>query len=117
MAYNTIVAERVREYLDHFPTINVTEKRMFGGLAFMINRKMCVNVSGDNLMCRFDPQLTELLAGKVGFKPMIMNGKSLEGYCYIEPIGFTDNGDFQYWIDLCLNFNEKIKILKKHPKD
>lgn len=53
MAYDTKLANRVREYLILFPELKIDEKKMFGGLAFMINGKMCINVSGENLMCRF----------------------------------------------------------------
>lgn len=102
MAYNTKLADRIREYLSHLPKIKVEEKKMFGGLAFMVNGKMCVNVSGENLMCRFDPLLTEELAEKNGFLPMIMKGKEYEGYCYVEPTGFKDKKDFEYWMNLCI---------------
>lgn len=113
MAYNTKLAERVRKHLKLFPNIKVEEKSIFGGLAFMINGKMCVNVSGENLMCRFDPLLTEELKERDGFLPMVMNGKKYKGYCYIEPTGYTDNRDFEYWVNLCLEFNERAKSSKK----
>ena len=113
MAYNTKLADRIREYLKRFSEIEVEEKRMFGGLAFMINGKMCVNVSGENLMCRFDPLLTETLKEKNGFLPMVMNGKKYKGYCYVEPEGYADENDFEYWLNLCLEFNERAKSSKK----
>lgn len=55
MAYNAKLAERVREYFFDLPGLKIEEKKMFGGLAFILNGKMCVNVSGENLMCRFAP--------------------------------------------------------------
>ena len=113
MAYDTKLAERIRNYLNRFPEIEVEEKKMFGGLAFMINGKMCVNVSGKNLMCRFDPEMSEKLTDKKGYLPMIMKGKEYKGYCYVEPTGFTDRNDFEYWMNLCLKFNEKAKTSKK----
>ena len=58
MAYDKKLADRIREYLLQFPKLKTEEKKMFRGLAFMINGKMCINVSGENLMCRFDPNLT-----------------------------------------------------------
>jgi hypothetical protein len=86
---------------------------MFSGLAFMVNDKMCINVSGEKLMCRFDPKLIACLAEKPGFLPMIMKGKQLKGYCYVEPIGFERKKDFEFWMELCLDFNEKAKSSKK----
>lgn len=67
MAYDTQLADRVREYLAEFPKLDIEEKKMFRGLAFLVNGKMCVNISGQNLMCRFDPTQTEKLAEKLAF--------------------------------------------------
>ncbi|MBL7921986.1 MAG: TfoX/Sxy family protein [Bacteroidia bacterium] len=116
MAYDTQLADKIREYLAAFPKLKIEEKEMFKGLAFMVNGKMCVNVSGENLMCRFDPSLQEELAEKKGFLPMIMKGKELKGYCYVEPEGFKSKKDFEYWINLCLSFNDKAKASKKKKK-
>ena len=113
MAYDTKLADRMREYLAQFPSVKIEEKKMFRGLVFMVNGKMCINVSGDNLMCRFDPALTEELATKKGFLPMIMKGKEYKGYCYVEPAGFTNKKDFEYWVNVCLDFNNKAKSSRK----
>lgn len=113
MAYDTTLADRIRAYLVLFPKLKIEEKKMFGGLAFLVNGKMCVNVSGENLMCRFDPALTEALSGKLGFLPMIMKGMQYNGYCYIEPEGVRRNKDFEYWINLCLDFNNSAKSSKR----
>jgi hypothetical protein len=113
MAYDIKLADRIREYLVQFPKLKVEEKKMFRGLAFMINGKMCVNVSDKNLMCRFDPDLTKDIAKRKGFLPMIMKGKEYKGYCYVEPAGFKNKKDFEYWVNLCLNFNDKAKSSKK----
>ncbi|MCJ0742040.1 TfoX/Sxy family protein [Pedobacter montanisoli] len=112
MAYSIALADRIREYLSTIPNITVTEKRMFSGLAFMVNDKMCINVSGENLMCRFDPNLLEELAEKRGFLPMNMKGRQMKDYCYVEPIGFNRKEDFEFWLKLCLDFNERAKSSK-----
>lgn len=116
MAYNEKLADRIREYLVKAGIKKVDEKRMFSGLAFMVNGKMCINVSGDNLMCRFDPAEYEEIAERRGFEPMIMKGKELNGYCYVRPEGFTSGKDFEYWIKLCLAFNNKAKASRKVAK-
>lgn len=113
MVFNIQLADRVREYLFSATTLPIKEKKMFGGLAFMVNKKMCVNVGGDNLICRFDPDLQEEIVEKNGSEPMIMKGKELQGYCYVNPEGFRDQKDFEYWVDLCLAFNVKAKSSKK----
>jgi hypothetical protein len=107
MAYDLTLAERVRKYLSECTQLPVVEKKMFGGLAFLVNEKMCVNVSGQNLMCRFDPARKEEMAGRVGYLPMIMRRKLYEGYCYVEPIGFKKRQDFEFWINISLEFNHR----------
>ena len=109
MAYNTKVAERIREYLADLPDLKIEEKKMFGGLAFMVNGKMCVNVSGERLMCRFDPDLTQEISDKKGYAPMLMKNKEYKGYCYVDPEGFKAKADFDYWLKLCLDFNKWAK--------
>lgn len=85
---------------------------MFGGLAFMVDDKMCINASGDNLMCRFDPLFQEKIEKKRGYLPMIMKGKKLQGYCYVEPTGFKTKKDFEFWMKLCLEFNQQVNHSK-----
>ncbi len=114
MAYDIKVADRIREYLIKFPKLKIEEKKMFRGLSFMVNDKMCVSVSGENLMCRFDPALHNEVAEKNGFQAMIMKGKEYKGYCYIDAIGFKSKKDFEYWVNLCLEYNERAKSSKKN---
>jgi hypothetical protein len=113
MAYSIKLAERIRTYLDGIPKIKIEEKEMFRGLAFLVNGKMCINVSGDNLMCRYDPVLGDEVAERSGFLPMIMKGKQLRGYCYVSEDGYKSKGNFEYWLNLCLAFNEKAKASKR----
>jgi TfoX/Sxy family transcriptional regulator of competence genes len=113
MAYSTKLAERVRNYLERIPELKVEEKEMFKGLAFLVNGKMCVNISGDNLMCRYDPARELEVTDRTGFEPMIMKGKQMRGYCYVSEEGYTSKANFEYWLKLCLDFNEKAKASKK----
>ena len=113
MAYDNDLAIRVRKYLSEADCRDVMEKKMFGGLAFMINSKMCVNVTDDRLMCRFDPQRTEELSERAGFVPMIMNNMQYKGYCYVDPVGYKSKMDFEFWLNLCLGFNHQAKSSKK----
>ncbi|CAM3120740.1 RNA methyltransferase [Chryseobacterium flavum] len=113
MAYNIELADRVRERLSLVPDIRIEEKKMFSGLSFLVNDKMCINISHDNLMCRYNPDLEDEVSEKKGFLPMIMKGKQLKGYCYVEPTGFQKPDDFEYWIKLCLDYNPMAKSSKK----
>lgn len=113
MAYDTNLADRVREYLAEIPGIDIEEKEMFNVLNFMVNGKTCVCVSGENLMLRFEPSRQEELSEKNGYETMLMKGKVYKGYCYINPDGFKDRKDFEFFLNLCLDFNKVAKLSKK----
>ena len=114
MPYDEKLADRIRESIAHVP--KVEEKKMFRGLTFMVNGKMCVCVSGDEMMCRFDPALQETVAEKIGFRAMIMKGREYKGYGYINQEAIKSKKDFDYWINLCLEFNSKAKASRKKKK-
>ena len=113
MAYDTKLADRLRAYLAEIPDLDLEEKEMFRGVTFMINGKMCVCVSGENLMCRFDPALQDEVAERNGFQPMVMKGREYKGYGYISPDGIRSKKDFEYFVNLCLDFNPRAKSSKK----
>ena len=117
MAYNINLVDKVREYLAIIPNIEVEEKEMFAVLNFMVNGKTCICISEDKLMLRFDPKLQEELAEKYGYETMLMKGKTYKGYCYINPEGFEKRKDFEYYIDICLEYNKISKSSKKKPKN
>src|SRR6478736_6104249 len=98
MAYSIKLADRIRTYLEAHSKLKVEEKEMFKGLAFLVNGKMCVNVSGDDLMCRYDPEIEDEVAERQGFQPMIMKGKKLRGYCYVSEDGYKSKTNFEYWL-------------------
>lgn len=116
MAYDLKLADRIREYLAEVPALKIKEKEMFSGLAFLVNGKMCVNVSHENLMCRFNPERFDEVSERMGFLPMIMRGKQLNGYCYVSPDGFKTKKDFQFWMQLCLAYNPRAKSSKPKKK-
>lgn len=111
MAYDEKLADRVREALVNVP--KVAEKKMFRGITFMVGDKMCISVSGNELMLRLDPELTEQLVEENGTRPMVHGGKHMKGFIYISPERFKNQKDFDYWIQLALEYNPKAKSSKK----
>lgn len=111
MAYNEQLADRIREIFADLP--QVEEKEMMGGWVVMYNGKMCVGIIKDELMCRIDPELHEALLEKVGCHPMDFTGRSMKGYVLVDEQGRKTQKDFDYWIDLALDFNTKAKASKK----
>lgn len=116
MPYNLKLADRVREYLATNQAIEVEEKEMFSVLNFMVNGKTCICVSGDNLMLRFDPTIQNELSQRNGYVTMYMKGKEYKGYCYINPDGYRDREDFEYFIKICLEYNKVSRKSNKKNK-
>jgi TfoX/Sxy family transcriptional regulator of competence genes len=114
MAYNEILADRIRESLAELP--NIEEKNMMGGLTFMYNGKMCIGIIGDEMMCRIDPELHESAVEKTGCRTMDFTGRPMKGYIMIDDSGMNTQKEFKYWIDLCLDYNSRAKASKKKKK-
>lgn len=111
MAYDEKLASRIRKRFEDLP--NVEEKKMMGGLTFMYNGKMCVGVMKDELMCRIDPELHEAAVEKTGCRTMDFTNRPMIGYVLIDETGMKSKKDFDYWIDLALDFNKRAKASKK----
>ena len=111
MAFDESIGNQVRALLQAEP--NVLEKRMFGGLCFMVNDKMCVGVVKDELMCRIHPDLLEEVLEKRGCRQMDFTGKAMKGFVYVDQTGFSNPTELKYWVDLCLAYNPLAKSSKK----
>ena len=111
MAYDEKLADRIREILVDQPVIE--EKQMMGGLAFMVNNKMCVGVIKDDMMARIDPDVFEEAIEKHGCRPMDFTHKPMKGWVFISPEGIDTVKDLEYWIALALDFNKQAKVSKK----
>ncbi len=111
MAYSEQLAERVRKVLGSLR--RVEEKKMMGGLTFMVNSKMCVGVLKDELMARIDPDVYDMALLRKGCREMNFTGKPMKGFVFVGPKGTSTKKDFDYWIELALDFNKKAKASKR----
>ena len=115
MAYDEKLADRVRELIA--PTHKITEeKKMFGGLCFMVNDKMCVGVEQERIMVRLDPAKYEEAMEKEGAKPMDFTGKIMKGYVFVDAEALNTKKKLEYWVKLALEFNKVAKASKKKSK-
>ena len=112
MAYNEKLADRTRELIS-LTHKNVEEKKMFGGLCFMVNDKMCVGVESERLMVRLDPAKYDEVMEKEGCKPMNFTGKIMKGYVFVDIDVLKSKTELEYWIKLALEFNKQAKASKK----
>ncbi len=115
MSYNEKLADRTREIIAK-THMNVEEKRMFGGLCFMVNHKMCVGVEKERLMVRLDPAIYEEVMEKEGCRPMDFTGKIMKGYVFVDIDALNTKTKLEYWIKLALEFNKIARESKKKTK-
>ena len=112
MAFSEYLAERVRQRLNG--TYQIEEKKMMGGLIFMVNDKMCIGVDidkstkGDRLMVRVGKLPYQQLLKKTGSRKMDFTGKEMRGFLFIDSEGFDSETDLDFWIEKALEFNTLI---------
>lgn len=121
MAYDEYLADRVRQILQEKNT-SFEEKKMMGGLCFMVDGKMCCGVlfnkktQLDLLMARIGPAAAEEVEDREGCLPMDFTGRPMKGYVFVSPEGFDLEEDLAFWLQLCLDFNPLAKASKKRKK-
>ena len=96
MAYDEKLADRVRTVIP--PTTPLVERRMFGGLAFLVNGNMCCGVVRDRLMIRVAPEAYHEALAQPHAKPMDFTGKPMRGFIYVEPTGIADKAALAAWV-------------------
>ena len=94
----------------------VVEKRMFGGLCFMVNGKMCVGVEAERLMVRFAPDKTDEVMEKEGCRPMDFTKKVMRGFAFVDLAALNTKKKLDYWIQLALAYNKTAKPSRKKKK-
>ena len=114
MAFDDKLANRVRQ---SFAAQNVAyiEKRMMGGLCFMVDDKMCVGVHEERLMVRIDPEAYESALHRKGCMPMDFTGRPMRGFVFVEPEGLATKRDLSSWLEMALEFNPRALSSKRKP--
>jgi TfoX/Sxy family transcriptional regulator of competence genes len=111
MAIDEQLADRVRELL--VDQQHVVEKKMFQGICFMVDDKMCVCVRRNDILCRIGAEQAQKELEKGECMQMLNNGRVMKDYVFIESARVQKERDLTYWIDLCLRFNPEAKSSKK----
>ena len=102
MAYNEEVAERIRAAFGKREEL--VEKKMFGGIAFMLAGHMCVGVVDDVLMARVGPDQYREALTRAHAREMDFTGRSMKGFAFVDPEGFAGEEQLADWIELCESF-------------
>ena len=97
MAYDEHLANRIRELIGVEP--DLTEKKMFGGLAFLIGGNMSVSASGQGgLLLRCEPDQTDALVEKPHAERFVMRGRAMDGWLRVAPEGVRTKGELEPWV-------------------
>jgi TfoX/Sxy family transcriptional regulator of competence genes len=107
MAYDNALANRVRRALGSARRIE--EKKMFGGITFMVRERMCVSVGKDRLMCRIDPAVHDAAVQRQGCRAVVMKGRQLRGYVHVDREAVRTKRGLDYWVALALDYNGRAR--------
>jgi len=107
MAYDEDLANRIRELIGGDP--DATEKRMFGGLAFLIGGNMAVAASGQGgILVRADPEKSDRLVETTAAEPMEMRGRSMKGWLRVDEDDVRTKRDLSKWVKVGLTYARSL---------
>ncbi|MFH1872483.1 MAG: TfoX/Sxy family protein [Pseudomonadota bacterium] len=106
MAFDEGLAERIRDVLR--PRRDVAERKMFGGLAFMLRGHMAVGILGDTLMARVGPAGYAAALRRPHVRQMDFTGRPMKGYVYVDPPGFESDAGLRDWLGECCRFVDSL---------
>ncbi len=118
MAYDEHLADRARQYLKEH-SISFEEKKMMGGLCFMVDDKMCFgmhidkNTNSSLLMARVGPENYENSLQKEHCSEMMFTGRKMKGFVFVSEAGIDLEKDLDFWLQRCLEYNPHAKRSKK----
>ena len=101
-AFDEGLAERIRGALDE--QAGVSEKRMFGGIAFLVKGHMSVGIVQDKLMVRVGPESYDRVLRERYARRMDFTGRPMKGFVYIVPAGYESDADLQRWVNLGVSY-------------
>lgn len=107
MPYDEALADRVRDVLA--PTADVTEVRMFGGLAFLVRGHMVCGVTHDDLMLRLGPEGASAALARPHVRPMDFTGRPMSSMVYVGPAGVT-GAALQEWVEAAAAFADRLPV-------
>jgi TfoX/Sxy family transcriptional regulator of competence genes len=106
MAYSEELAERIREVIDARP--GVVERKMFGGIAWMVNGNMACGIIGEDLMVRLDRDEADAAQAEEHVGPMDFTGRPMHGFVMIEAASIADAANLGRWVEAGADFAESL---------
>ena len=111
MAYDELLAERVRKALS--AKGEIAERKMFGGICFLLRGKMCCGVLKADLVARVDPNDSPAFLKESQVRPMDFTGRPMKGFLYVNQKALKTARDLDLWIKRCLAFASSLPAKKK----
>jgi len=102
VAYDEILAERLRKIF--LRRSDVAEKKMFGGIAFMVSGNTCCGVINDTLMARVGVGCYDEVLKRPHVRQMDFTGRPMKGFVYVSPQGIATDVQLESWVELCAEF-------------
>lgn len=106
MAYDEGLATRIRDLVggEH----GLVEKRMFGGLAMLLDGNMALGVHGESLIVRAEPDEYEVLLAEPGARPFDITGRPMKGWLFVDPEGCAEDADLRRWVDRGISYARSL---------
>lgn len=104
---------RVRQAMADCGISEVEEKKMFGGIAFMVRGLMCVTARPERIMCRIDPETHDEAVSRKGCSAMEMKGRVYRGYVFVAVEALKSERDLMFWVKRALDHNQVLA--DSHP--
>jgi len=114
VAYDEKLAERVRKLLAKRKVI--AEKKMFGGVAFLLNGNMCCGIHGEEMIVRLNPDETDQALAKPHTRTFDMTGRPMKGWILVKPAGVAREDTLAKWVGLGVSYAASLPPKKKAEK-
>jgi TfoX/Sxy family transcriptional regulator of competence genes len=111
MVYNETLADRIRAIVGDGP--GLTERKMFGGIAFMLNGNMFCGITRDDLIVRVGSDLFEEALRRPGARPAEMGGRPMKGMTFVAPEGYASDDELRGWVEQTLEYSRSLPAKKK----
>ena len=106
MAYDTVLAQRTREALNNIP--GLTEKKMFGGIGFLVQGNMACGVTGTDLIVRISPEIYDTAIAQPFVRVFDLTGRPMKGWIVVEPDGVRAADDLKRWVQQGITFAQSL---------
>jgi len=106
MPYDESLAEKIRKLLCHRK--NLTEKQLFGGVAFLLNGNVCCGAWKEFLILRLGDDMARQVLGEEHTRPFDITGKPMRGWVMVEPAGWQDAAKLRRWVSWAVEFTSDL---------